>query len=297
VSDAGDAVPGEESFPAGFIEGEADASEQLFHYTNSAGLMGILKDRAMIATHSSFVNDEKEMSHGLSVARSIYQERSAGGEPFVESVLRLIDGFDGSPPEEFFPYIACFSEERDQLSQWRGYGSDEGAVSIGFSVGGIARALERWAIQDRAGVRLLQVLYKPTEQNRLLDDLFQKPMTTDRMLVGSAGVMTRERFYRALVRCKHKGFEEEKEWRIAADSINGLGTRGRRPDGFRRRGRYIAPHVKIALAPTDGLLPLTQITCAPGDTGGIAAAGVRSILNFYGYTDVPVQESETPYRN
>ena len=42
-----------------------DAVPDLFHYTNSAGLPGILRSRSLWATHFQSLNDPTEMRYGI----------------------------------------------------------------------------------------------------------------------------------------------------------------------------------------------------------------------------------------
>ena len=45
-----------------------DPPEYLFHYTNIAGLIGIVNSQELWASNVIFLNDEMELQHGLGVA-------------------------------------------------------------------------------------------------------------------------------------------------------------------------------------------------------------------------------------
>lgn len=48
-------------------------------------------------------------------------------------------------------------------------------------------------------------------------------------------------------------------------------------------GKFVAPYIKVPLSNENDLLPIARVVCAPGGTGGLARAGVRSILQKFGY--------------
>src|SRR5262249_828164 len=41
----------------------------LYHYTTQAGLMGIIKDRQIWATHTQYLNDRREFLHAVDLVR------------------------------------------------------------------------------------------------------------------------------------------------------------------------------------------------------------------------------------
>src|SRR5262245_49436662 len=61
--------------------------EPLFHYTDLAGLHGIVKNRDLWLTHSRYSNDDEELVHGERAAREVIeQERAAAKKPYPSQV-------------------------------------------------------------------------------------------------------------------------------------------------------------------------------------------------------------------
>jgi hypothetical protein len=276
---------------------------ELFHYTTIRGLLGILRDGVIFATDCRFVNDEQELKHGLeSIALPhLEKQREDQDDFYVNFLVSLIRGDrerTDTQPYGVTPYIACFSEKGDQLSQWRGYGAEVGAVALGFSLTLLRDALS--TSNPQMGAHLLKVLYKADEQSELFDRVFP-PRSGKPWLSGPrAGGEWIMDISTAAITCKHSKFEEEEEWRIAVPNRSGSGRRAapHQPDDFRVDGKFIAPYIKVSLRTADGRLPLTRVICAPGDPE-IAQAGVTSVLEKFGYDidAVVVEKSMIPYRH
>jgi hypothetical protein len=45
----------------------------LYHYTTQTGLLGIIKDRQILATHTQYLNDRREFLHAVDLVRGEIQ--------------------------------------------------------------------------------------------------------------------------------------------------------------------------------------------------------------------------------
>src|SRR5215216_2159961 len=100
----------------------------LYHYTNAAGLLGIVKEQALWATHIQFLNDGEELIYAARQISEYARSRAEGDASYRGQRLRAIadgveDHADGRYGEVF---VSCFCSEPDLLSQWRSYGRDGG---------------------------------------------------------------------------------------------------------------------------------------------------------------------------
>jgi hypothetical protein len=130
--------------------------ELLYHYTSQRGLLGILVENAIWATHINYLNDASEFKRGLGIVRRHVQKiridpltQTFGNSPevtaqFLEKTLRdsvgqalgimdQVDVFVAS----FFDSSNCSSDRSakdagDVLEQWRAYSGDTVGISIGF---------------------------------------------------------------------------------------------------------------------------------------------------------------------
>jgi hypothetical protein len=137
-------------------ESEGPASI-LYHYTDAAGLLGIIKrsswdlgfdwpelesrlDQAghLLASDVRYMNDSRELTYGAEIF--VARLRDAAGDPSLAEnaqflCQRLASIFSS---DEVFDYplrcfASCFCARGDLLSQWRGYAGGAGGYAIGFS--------------------------------------------------------------------------------------------------------------------------------------------------------------------
>jgi hypothetical protein len=109
----------------------------LWHYTNGAGLLGILQSGTIYFTQVSCLNDSTEIRYAQVLFQKALTEvlsKYNGDErvkTFVTRYLKLIEEVSSVPshaPSPFF--VACFSREEDNLNQWRAYCSGENGYAI-----------------------------------------------------------------------------------------------------------------------------------------------------------------------
>jgi hypothetical protein len=127
----------------------------LWHYTSGPALIAILESMTLFSTQLSCLNDTTELRY----ASKLFQEalrakRATVSEEGTESTL--LDGAleyfrenPDFPAQAVVPhFVACFSEERDDLSQWRAYGGGENGYAIGFKAGDL------WGCENAVLVRI-----------------------------------------------------------------------------------------------------------------------------------------------
>jgi hypothetical protein len=106
----------------------------LYHYTGVKGLVGIVKSNRLWASDVLFMNDSTEVRYGRDL---IISEAKAAADrtasPVAQAVFKTVDKIlykVDDLVETFF--AACFCEDGDLLSQWRGYAGRRGGYALGF---------------------------------------------------------------------------------------------------------------------------------------------------------------------
>jgi hypothetical protein len=121
----------------------------LYHYTSGGGLLGIVDSEALWATQAQYLNDGKELGLAYDIALSLLDEFESRN-PSGTSALRT---YLNNTRHSAHIFIGSFSEQGDELSQWRAYGRTGDSYSLGFD----ARALASAATQ--IGWRLVPCVY------------------------------------------------------------------------------------------------------------------------------------------
>ncbi|HUY99940.1 MAG TPA: DUF2971 domain-containing protein [Thermomicrobiaceae bacterium] len=111
----------------------------LYHYTDAAGLRGIVTSGELWATDAFYLNDASEFRYVFQlVAEELEQMEQADPPPpdaasEVAEMIRLAADIALETIRDDIPFfVACFCKRKDLLSQWRGYAKGTGGFSIGF---------------------------------------------------------------------------------------------------------------------------------------------------------------------
>ncbi len=295
-----------------FNAGSKDRIDRpLYHYTTPEALWEIVGNRQIWATHFRYLNDLTEVVHGEEIALETAKDLlSSSREPAIKYFLELfVDNFANLRfSGQGGVYVASFSENSDQLSQWRAYGGASSGYSIGFE-----RLPEPTGDDQsaKAGLAVYKCSYDSdsfrTYARGLLLEIakgFEKyartharRQETAQGLVATAIGICWRRLVVEIVRLKASGFHEEAEWRLIV-----VTSRDGGPDmvKFRRGPRGMVPYIAVDLVDltTDEKLPLNSVTVGPGDNSVLAVDAVKMFLKAKGYdADRLVRVSSIPYRH
>lgn len=284
----------------------------LFHYTTAGGLIGILSQKKIRATDTAFLNDSSEMSYGArsledfldgQIKKILNVDKPAAGsdarrriqpmegfrsflQDFIEPEYQHLDGnrrsvFDGAT------YVSCFTEEPNQLSQWRGYGGR------GYSIGFTRSALDSLTVEgdDESVGGIKRVGYGPDAINQLCDEVLNYFTTLPFSSLPDGFTNTGQTLQfilPRLARIKHGAFAEEREWRAIVSRYVQWSAA---PLRF-REGVRLVPYLDLKFDPD----AVAWIYIGPGGTLQDKRA-LRSFLAHHGYdlNRVYIEISDAPY--
>lgn len=193
----------------------------LHHYTTLDGMVGITRTASIYASDARYMNDASEMAYAArtigSVVAAVLGE--VEDEP-MKAALPDRSNFANAFEYGRRPFIACFCEQGDLLSQWRGYGGGAPAFSLGLdlssltSFGGFG-----------PNTYLRKVIYEKAEQERTVRAITQDWVAAARKMVSLGEEVSNVFPYPAIwalqqalaehhLSFKHPSFAEEREWRI-----------------------------------------------------------------------------------
>jgi hypothetical protein len=279
---------------------------ELCHYTTGENLVKILESGELWSTQVSCVNDASEFRYAIRVARAAFQRRLESGETLSDeqrACLREINdalSIEGTETAGYF--VACLSENRDDLSQWRSYGSAEGGYAIRFAVDKLA-ALRKTAF-------LAPITYDRAQQIVAADDVVTKTLSMfdegKRHREGACGTDWMKAFLEAWGNAvsyiapllKDDAFAAEKEWRLIRRLMEGDVPNMK----YRQRQSMLSRHLPLVFEPpvTDKrpMLPLAEIMVGPSRHKVSSSITVGDMLKTFGYPagQVSVSISRVPYQ-
>ena len=270
--------------------------KRLFHYTNIHGIVGIIKSKILWATEARYLNDEKEIEHAKDYVQNCasnlrnYQYASQFSPDEKELLEVLENGAKATRPGVC---VASFSEERDQLSQWRAY-SGEGGYCLGLS-----GALLRDCAKDQ-GFIFGQCTYSHEECYRVATEILKRFIRLYRESNKSEDFMKQLEVRIAIdiaqygPLLKHRSFAEEKEWRIITPQIS-IGDK--RLD-FRPSSGKILPFVSVNIENVlrrKGAEDGTIVIAGPGRDPNLASYAIQA-LTHREIGSVGLGRSDSPFR-
>ncbi|MCU1407355.1 MAG: hypothetical protein JWQ43_3658 [Glaciihabitans sp.] len=280
--------------------------ELVWHYTDQAGLQGILSSGEIWTTDTSYLNDSRELTFALDQMIDVVSRELAPAD-FAALKVLFAGGLRRSPRT----LVACFCEEGDLLSQWRGYASP-GGYAIGMDTRLLARhwmsegvgmflpvkysesdatsAATRWAAtvtrewKSALGGDMQALFGDKTKPDEDLVERFAPMLYKFSSSIGHLNSMA------ALY--KHPAFSEELEWRFVTnlhEQQSNVGVRSG-PAG-------LVPYRAMPFQKSTTDSPVCAIRIGPGLDELNQTIAVRDLLRMYGYSeDVDVVASAAPFR-
>lgn len=285
-------------------------SDRIWHYTSTAGAIGILESRTLWATNVQSLNDEDEFFHAMPLVKEELDRIAASRWVHPLQKQYLVDCIARIEDEADHIFVACASVDADSLSQWRGYGTGQGIaieIALDYEAGGHRDVLQ--VLQDPSDPP--PDLFQPSsgdlvpEWSRVIYDHSEKVDYVRRLLsyltyrTPIAGAATSQDDYTSelaastsyliagLALCKHESFRDEREVRVALRCTDARQI-------LHRPGPYgVIPYLPSCQMLTDGdrivngvrysskeeaHLAVTQVMVGPGPHRPSRIAGMQSLL-------------------
>ena len=287
----------------------------LYHYTDIHGLYGIMENRCFWASNVNFINDAEEYNYGISQVKQSVE--SLDGHNKLKDEIKFFQFLSGKKQHI---YCMSFCENKDLLSQWRGYGKGGVAFSIGiknlsysFAVGkmpgihgdALFPAYPRKIIYDQSTISKVIFEWIELAQGKAFVDLLCHHKDRDRIQMSMW-----EALANTLPLFKHNSFQEEQEWRyiifephIAEHTSGILVNHFPLLTKFRARGDFFLPYVElksenIVQRNPYPRLPICEIVVgpAPKETQELIKANLEFYLQANSICDIIVSISEIPFR-
>ena len=288
----------------------------LAHYTSILTLERISQTGEIWFSNPLYMNDVDELRYGINLG--LHAVRSHAGLRQAcppDHYNALLDAFDTLYTDfdndtAFDVYVFSCSEHDDQigddglLSMWRGYGSDGNGVAIVFDMDALV-ALPNSPLL----VRKVQYLSYEESEAWIADKLQSFAATLERlalpleaMKVAAEALFERIKLFALFT--KHRGFHEEREWRIVYlrefDRAGVLQQQLHYAIGH--RGRGIEPRLRFSTAALAAGAPtlehmVRRIILGPVLATPLALRSVMRMLEIHRPAWANrVTRSSTPYR-
>jgi len=308
-------------------------SKLLYHYTDQAGLDGILSSGCMWATHFKFLNDLSEREHGFDIFIEALPRLKAASRDGVIFSSTDWDSFVtnlGKTLRNYFEvtssFLISFTTDSpyeiehnksgcDRLSQWRGYAFGKQGYCLGFDYApieeigdrlhetiGLSGSLRPCIYEDEEKIESAQQIIEPILE-AYTEEIKKNSHNRSRIQPfkdpnGKPMQIFKARSAHALFLyslMKHASFDEEHETRLSAIFVDGVSDSNlvQYRDGKGHRVPYI--EVPIGIRRLDSTLK--RIVVGPSEQKEQRAKELQFHLQQIGLSKVEVVLSKIPYRN
>ena len=297
----------------------------LWHYTDTQGLEGIVRNRTIRLSHPSFLNDPSELQYANSMYDEMLEDICVNSQdPLVQE---FVNGFQDykknyqkqDQEDEYFfvVFVASFCGDPDRLDLWRQYGDDGQGFALGFRMEQLRDAVERQVeeMQISGWVHILRVLYSEDKQReytrRILDfwiDEFKKNRESLRDKEDDLVDVYMIEVYSPLRTAlgaiapffKHPCYENENENRLALNST--YIDPGKM--AFQARRGYFKPYIDFNIEDDkngikdDGndAFPLDTVMIGPTTPPMWSERSLRMFLANQRLKNAKLKRSDLPYR-
>lgn len=195
------------------------------HYTTAENALNIIGGRSIWLRNAAVMNDHSELEHGRVILTTLLE--APLGVRLCAALDRTHDGISNTIRASFYQdahsardmtYMTslCEHEHTDwlgRLSMWRAYGGERGGVALVFNPDVITDPTVS------LGLYPSPVLYGDAtdvsvELTKVVESLEQHPEIIAAVDEWTAALVVAGALHFAMLSAKHRGFEEEREWRI-----------------------------------------------------------------------------------
>ncbi|WWR15535.1 DUF2971 domain-containing protein [Lachnospiraceae bacterium JLR.KK008] len=193
---------------------ENEKEEIVYHYCSLEGFLSIIQNASLWMSDISKSNDCLE---SIYIRNKIKNRIKCELEAAPENLHAWETGYriNGELNDPMITYVACFSEKKDSLSQWRGYADDGKGISIGFC----KKKLERMPKIMHHNLSFSKVIYNENQQEKYVDKVVEEVFRNMELKgIGIAGIELNSNHKDEFAIYKNPSFEEEREWRLILNS-------------------------------------------------------------------------------
>jgi hypothetical protein len=269
-------------------------SDIIWHYTSMEAMLQIVRNRSLFFSSAAYLNDSREIAW----VEHILKNRLSVDDGLDTNKMKHLSGCALSTEVAIraSPFIASFSMQPDQLSQWRAYADDGKGIAIGFRKDWLLENLDELYTNKgltilRQRVEYLAVDALPT----VIYEAFQRICAENR------------EYYRyecddwpinmdANYFLKNAAFQEEEEYRICyLSGVCAMNASNIPPEQFRTShdGR-IVPYVELSLAKQTSKLPIVGLVLGPRNVNSVDM--VWRFMFSHGNMTPEIEVSKATYR-
>lgn len=269
-------------------------SDIIWHYTSMEAMLQIIRNRSLFFSRAAYLNDSREIAWVEHVLKNRSSDDTGLDAEKVQYLLGCVLSIEVAIRTS--PFMASFSMQPDQLSQWRAYADDGKGIAIGFDKDRLLNNLDE--LYTNKGLTILhqRVEYLATDApSTVIYEAFQRICNETRKRYNSANddwpINIDANYF-----IKNAAFQEEEEYRICyLSDVCATNASNIPPEQFRtsHEGR-IVPYVELSLAKQTSRLPIVRLVLGPRNVNSVDT--VWRFMFSHGNMTPEIEVSKATYR-
>jgi hypothetical protein len=258
---------------------------KLCHYTGVGALKGIVNEEAIWATQSLYLNDYKELKHAAQIlSNQLWHYEISEDNDKIDFALGFKELLDHIDTYAERVYIASFSSNENQLSQWRGYTPANKGVSITFNIEVIQRLVD-----ENSDFFIVPCQYNKDETEKNIENTLHNIFKEFKNEIKKNCVKELRTFVFSklsdllliFASIKTCDFVEENEWRLiiikppkySGDDLN-----------FRESNSMLIPYIKVKLNPNSEERLFTFVLVGPSQPQNLLQSSISQFNRIKKFT-------------
>jgi len=197
------------------------------HYTSAENALNILSGRSLWLRNAAVMNDHSEIEHGRGILNRLLEGQL--GQRLWMALDQVHDGVSNTIRGRYYQDAHCARDQTymmslcehepddhlGRLSMWRAYGGSRASVALVFNPEIV------FDPTVHLNIHASPVLYGDdaslaAELSNVIEGLEASPAAIAAVGSGMVAHVVAGALHYALLSTKHRGFEEEREWRVLA---------------------------------------------------------------------------------
>lgn len=277
----------------------------IYHYTDDAGLRGILESGKIWLSDIFSLNDPSELSHGFSILVETLKASASSGPPEAKLFANSMDRFQVRIRDTAQYFSCSFSATGDDLGQWRAYADNGHGYALGFDAALLESSFEKRSQGPIPNTASFPITYEDAKLAAIHSDLVSRMFSlislprgrnlSDAVVnayMGELAVMLASHAMHACLFFKHPGYKNEQEYRFLEVCETGQALVGIKA---RMRPYSIVEYLEFDWKGNNSDA-LKKIVVGPAADSEKATRFAKDCLRMFYSESVSVDRSKIPYR-
>ncbi len=118
------------AYVSNLLSSESWSNGIVWHYTDAAGLTGIIRENVLRASSTAFMNDHQELRTGTDLLQGLLSHHGPNLDSrVVEDVQKMV--CSATIQDRYKTFVVCACKDANNLTMWRNYTGPD----VGFAVG------------------------------------------------------------------------------------------------------------------------------------------------------------------